>query len=144
VCDLTAVLLVVHQEHLQLLGAVHEEFVEAVGQDVLGLLVGACSIEVVVDIGAKGEIVRKDLDTEEEKSDEFFCHWHVPNPMQGSGMVPLNLLLTLESIPLLFLHVPLSSFLKREYMWRSNFFMFFFTTFVGLTETTFTMMLAGL
>lgn len=32
---------VVHQEHFQLLGVVHKEFIEAVGQQVSGVLVGA-------------------------------------------------------------------------------------------------------
>lgn len=39
--DLSAVLSVVHQEQLQLLGVVHEELVEAVGQQVAGGLVRA-------------------------------------------------------------------------------------------------------
>jgi len=39
--DLGAVLSVVHQEHLKLLGVVNQELVETVGEKVSGLLVGA-------------------------------------------------------------------------------------------------------
>ncbi len=43
VCDLSAVLSVVHQEHLKLFWVVNKEFVKAVGQDISGGLVGTCS-----------------------------------------------------------------------------------------------------
>lgn len=42
--DLRAVLSVVHQKHFQLLGVVDQELVETVGQQVSGVLVGACQI----------------------------------------------------------------------------------------------------
>jgi hypothetical protein len=52
-------------------------------------------------------------------------------------MVPLNLLLTLESIPFCFLHEELPMRLKRWYWWRSKDFVLFFTILVLFTEVNF-------
>lgn len=57
-------------------------------------------------------------------------------------MVPLNLLLTLESIPFCFLQEDLPIRLKRWYWWRSKDLVLFFTILALFTDVTFAILLS--
>jgi hypothetical protein len=76
-----------HQKHLQFFGIVNQKFVETIGKKVSRCLVGTYQALII-------KYIRRQL----------YKATFLPNPMAGCGIVPLNLLRTLESIPFCLRH----------------------------------------
>ena len=103
---------VMHKKHFKFFSAVYDKFVETVWQNVTGFLIRTCTNFVSINYCKVITSVRKESIyenyqrklTQQASKQRDKNQTNLPYPIDGCGIVPLNLLLTRESRPFGLLH----------------------------------------